>query len=151
MENEKPSFLIIHSMFDSYIFVYIVFSSSSQKMVVGVPVKLLHESQGHVVTVELKTGGIYRGKLINVEDNMNVQLKDITFTDRDGQVRKMEQIYVRGSHIRYFIVPDMLKNAPMFSNVGQKGKGIGLSKGKATVMKAQKQKGRVTGPSRTVA
>jgi hypothetical protein len=29
----------------------------------GVPVKLLHESLGHVVTVELKTGQLYRGKL----------------------------------------------------------------------------------------
>lgn len=29
----------------------------------GVPVKLLHESLGHVITVELKTGHLYRGKL----------------------------------------------------------------------------------------
>lgn len=29
----------------------------------GVPVKLLHESYGHVITVELKTGQLYRGKL----------------------------------------------------------------------------------------
>jgi len=29
----------------------------------GVPVKLLHESLGHTVTVELKTGQLYRGKL----------------------------------------------------------------------------------------
>lgn len=29
----------------------------------GVPVKLLHESLGHVITVELKTGQLYRGKL----------------------------------------------------------------------------------------
>jgi len=29
----------------------------------GVPVKLLHESLGHIVTVELKTGQLYRGKL----------------------------------------------------------------------------------------
>src|SRR5260221_11850182 len=29
----------------------------------GIPVKLLHESLGHVVTVELKTGQLYRGKL----------------------------------------------------------------------------------------
>jgi hypothetical protein len=29
----------------------------------GIPVKLLHESLGHVVTVELKTGHLYRGKL----------------------------------------------------------------------------------------
>ena len=29
----------------------------------GVPIKLLHESLGHVITVELKTGQLYRGKL----------------------------------------------------------------------------------------
>ena len=29
----------------------------------GVPVKLLHESLGHVITVELKTGQLYRGTL----------------------------------------------------------------------------------------
>jgi hypothetical protein len=31
----------------------------------GVPVKLLHESVGHIVTVELKTGQLYRGKLLD--------------------------------------------------------------------------------------
>lgn len=30
----------------------------------GVPVKLLHESLGHIITVELKTGEMYRGKLL---------------------------------------------------------------------------------------
>lgn len=30
----------------------------------GVPVKLLHEALGHVITVELKTGQMYRGKLL---------------------------------------------------------------------------------------
>jgi small nuclear ribonucleoprotein D3 len=33
----------------------------------GVPVKLLHESLGHIVTVELKTGQLYRGKLAEGE------------------------------------------------------------------------------------
>ena len=32
-------------------------------MSIGVPVKLLHESLGHTITVELKTGQLYRGKL----------------------------------------------------------------------------------------
>jgi small nuclear ribonucleoprotein D3 len=30
---------------------------------IGVPTKLLHEALGHVITVELKTGQVYRGKL----------------------------------------------------------------------------------------
>lgn len=36
----------------------------------GVPVKLLHESLGHIVTVELKTGQLYRGKLAEGEPSL---------------------------------------------------------------------------------
>lgn len=42
---------------------------------------------------------------------MNVQLKDITVTARDGRVSHLEQVYIRGSHVRFFIVPDMLRYA----------------------------------------
>ena len=47
------------------------------------------------------------------EDSLNVSLRDITVTGRDGRVTQLEQVYIRGSMIRYFIVPDMLQNAPM--------------------------------------
>ena len=40
---------------------------------------------------------------------MNVQMKDITVTARDGRVSHLDQIYIRGSHVRFFIVPDMLR------------------------------------------
>lgn len=43
------------------------------------------------------------------EDNMNVQLRDIQVTARDGRVSHLDQVYIRGSHVRYFIVPDMLR------------------------------------------
>jgi small nuclear ribonucleoprotein (snRNP)-like protein len=46
----------------------------------GIPVKLLHEAAGHVVTAELKTGEVYRGTLVECEDNWNCQLENITFT-----------------------------------------------------------------------
>jgi small nuclear ribonucleoprotein (snRNP)-like protein len=46
----------------------------------GIPVKLLHEAAGHVVTVELKTGEVYRGAMVECEDNWNCQLDSITFT-----------------------------------------------------------------------
>ena len=100
----------------------------------GVPVKLLHESLGHIITVELKTGQLYRGKLAEgmtisfnsflfevkrvfeflAEDNLNISLKDITVTGRDGRVSQLDQVYIRGSMVRFFIVPDMLQNAPMY-------------------------------------
>jgi len=51
-----------------------------------------------------------------VEDNCNVQLRDITMTARDGRVSHLEHVYIRGSHVRFFVIPDMLRNAPMFRN-----------------------------------
>lgn len=41
---------------------------------------------------------------------MNCQLRDITVTARDGRVSHLDQVYIRGSHVRYFIVPDMLRS-----------------------------------------
>ena len=43
---------------------------------IGVPIKLLHEGEGHVVTVELKNGETYRGMLTEAEDSMNCQMKE---------------------------------------------------------------------------
>lgn len=60
----------------------------------GVPVKLLHEAMGHIVTLELKTGQIYRGKLLDAEDNMNCQLREITVTHRDGRVTQLDQVHI---------------------------------------------------------
>lgn len=74
------------------------------------------------------------------EDNMNIQLAEITVTARDGRVSQLDRVYIRGSNVRFFIVPDMLKNAPMFKQVGPgalKGRGIGLGRGRATVARAQ--------------
>ena len=37
-------------------------------MSIGVPIKVLHEAEGHIVTCETNTGEVYRGKLIEAED-----------------------------------------------------------------------------------
>jgi small nuclear ribonucleoprotein D3 len=48
----------------------------------GVPVKLLHESLGHIITVELKTGQLYRGKLAEgATDSFILHLVFWTVTD----------------------------------------------------------------------
>ncbi|KZZ92966.1 small nuclear ribonucleoprotein Sm D3 [Moelleriella libera RCEF 2490] len=108
---------------------------------IGIPIKLLNEAQGHIVTLEITSGQTYRGKLLDggvvAEDNMNVQLKDITVTARDGRVSHLEQVYIRGSHVRFFIVPDMLRNAPMFRSRNLRGRGVGLARGRATVSRAR--------------
>lgn len=38
---------------------------------IAVPTKLLHESLGHVITVELKTGQVYRGKLFDGQSSFS--------------------------------------------------------------------------------
>jgi small nuclear ribonucleoprotein (snRNP)-like protein len=53
---------------------------------IGIPIKVLHDAEGHTVTVELKTGEVFRGKLDEAEDNMNVHLSNCTKTAKDGKV-----------------------------------------------------------------
>eukprot|EP00210_Caulerpa_lentillifera_P002168 g2082.t1 len=96
---------------------------------VGIPIKLLHESEGHLVTVELKTGETYRGDLHDAEDNWNVQLKDVTATARDGRVSHLDHIFIRGSRVRFIVVPEMLKNAPMFKRIDPKHRGKNIAMG----------------------
>ena len=77
---------------------------------------------------------------------MNCQMTAVTVTYRDGRVAQLENIYIRGSKIRFLILPDMLKNAPMFKNMGR-GRGAaagsaGASRGKSAILRAQAARGR---------
>ncbi|KAJ3672317.1 hypothetical protein LUZ60_007038 [Juncus effusus] len=117
----------------------------------GIPVKLLHEAAGHVVTVELKTGELYRGSLIECEDNWNCQLENITFTSKDGKVSQVEHVFIRGSRVRFMIIPDMLKNAPMFkrleARIKGKGSSLGVGRGRAVMRAKQQAVGRGAPPA----
>lgn len=112
-------------------------------MSIGVPIKVLHEAEGHIITCETNTGEVYRGKLIEAEDNMNCQMANITVTYRDGRTAQLENVFIRGSKIRFLILPDMLKNAPMFKKVGVKqGSSAVAGRGKSALLKAQVARGR---------
>ena len=103
-------------------------------MSIGVPIKVLHEAEGHIVTLETTMGELFRGKLVEAEDNMNCLMGNITVTYRDGRTAQLEQVYIRGSKIRFLILPDMLKNAPMFKNI--KGPKSGQGRGKTAIIRA---------------
>lgn len=64
-------------------------------------------------------------------------MSNITVTYRDGRVAQLEQVYIRGSKIRFLILPDMLKNAPMLKSMKNKNQGSGAGRGKAAILKAQ--------------
>ena len=115
----------------------ISFLCTAPVMSIGIPIKLLHEAEGHIVTLETTTGDVYRGKLLEAEDNMNCQMQNITVTARDGRVTQVEQVFIRGSMIRFLILPDMLKNAPMFKPKSSGSRGVSAGGGKSAMLRAQ--------------
>lgn len=66
---------------------------------------------------------------------MNCQLSGVAVTQRDGRVHQLESVYIRGSKLRFLILPDMLKNAPMFKRQGTKPGSAG--RGKSAILRAQ--------------
>jgi len=81
---------------------------------VGIPIVLLHDAEGAVVTVETTRGELIRGLLFEAEDMMNLYIKNAVVTDPNGNKRKVDQLYLRGPEIVFIVLPDMLKHAPMF-------------------------------------
>lgn len=55
-------------------------------------------------------------------------MSHVTVTYRDGRVAQMENVYVRGSKVRFIILPDMLRNAPMFKSKMTMGGAAGRGK-----------------------
>lgn len=72
---------------------------------------------------------------VEAEDNMNCQMQNLTVTYRDGRTSQLENVFIRGSKIRFLILPDMLKNAPMFKKQGTKAGVAG--RGKSAILRAQ--------------
>jgi small nuclear ribonucleoprotein D3 len=53
---------------------------------------------------------------------MNMRLDDVYMTCRDGKQLRFDQIFIRGSQVRFIIIPDMLKNSPMFRRIANQAK-----------------------------
>eukprot|EP00483_Globobulimina_turgida_P008446 UN08463 len=100
---------------------------------IGVPIKLLHECVGHIICVETITGEMFRGQLDGAEDSMNIRVHHVTHWNKNGETRKLNNVYIRGSKIRFIVVPDMLKHAPMFKRLDpaykKYGTGLGMGRG----------------------
>lgn len=81
---------------------------------------------------------------------MNIQLKDITVTARDGRVSHLEQVYIRGSHVRFFIVPDMLRYAQTLNPPPPLNNSPSYAKGYSGDNKNKKKRAPVTNVSARV-
>jgi small nuclear ribonucleoprotein D3 len=53
-------------------------------------------------------------------------------TARDGRIFRLENVYLRGGHIKFIVLPDILKNAPILKKIqGLKSKKIEEDGGKS--------------------
>ena len=71
------------------------------------PLSLLRTAQGHPMLVELKNGDTYNGRLELCDSWMNIKLRDVIWTSRDGdRFWKLPEVYVRGNSVKYMTIPD---------------------------------------------
>eukprot|EP00419_Tripos_fusus_P049598 CAMPEP_0172837044 /NCGR_PEP_ID=MMETSP1075-20121228/26910_1 /TAXON_ID=2916 /ORGANISM="Ceratium fusus, Strain PA161109" /LENGTH=156 /DNA_ID=CAMNT_0013680371 /DNA_START=82 /DNA_END=553 /DNA_ORIENTATION=- len=78
---------------------------------------LLRTAQNQPMMVELKNGETYSGVLASCDGFMNLHMRDIVCTSRDGErFWKIPECYVRGNSIKYLRLPDevidMVKDEP---------------------------------------
>mmetsp|Transcript_2072 Transcript_2072/g.5559 ORF Transcript_2072/g.5559 Transcript_2072/m.5559 type:complete len:155 (+) Transcript_2072:225-689(+) len=76
------------------------------------PLGLLRGAQNNSILVELKSGETYNGTLNAIDSWMNMSLKDVVCTSKDGdQFWKIAEVYVRGNTIKSIRVPDAVVGA----------------------------------------
>ncbi|XP_022903169.1 U6 snRNA-associated Sm-like protein LSm4 [Onthophagus taurus] len=92
------------------------------------PLSLLRTAQNHPMLVELKNGETYNGHLVSCDNWMNINLREVICTSRDGdKFWRMPECYIRGSTIKYLRIPDevidMVKEETAVKNRGRDNKG----------------------------
>jgi small nuclear ribonucleoprotein D3 len=78
--------------------------------------KILKDSKPFLISIETKGNKIFRGNLIFVEENMNCMLENTISIDPNGKISKFKSVFLRGSNIKLFIIPDSLKQVPFLEN-----------------------------------
>ncbi|KAK6805011.1 hypothetical protein RDI58_002795 [Solanum bulbocastanum] len=83
------------------------------------PLSLLKTAQGHPMLVELKNGETYNGHLVNCDTWMNIHLREVICTSKDGdRFWRMPECYIRGNTIKYLRVPDEVGGIKILANLG---------------------------------
>lgn len=59
--------------------------------------------------VELKNGETYNGHLVNIDTWMNLNLRDVVRTGKDGdKFWKVPELYIRGNTVKYLRIPEVV-------------------------------------------
>ncbi|DAA78895.1 small nuclear ribonucleoprotein [Trichophyton mentagrophytes] len=71
-------------------------------------VRFLMKCANETVTIELKNGTILHGTIASVSPQMNTALRTVKMTPKGRDPISLDSINIRGSTIRYYILPDSL-------------------------------------------
>ncbi|KAF7022200.1 hypothetical protein CFC21_046920 [Triticum aestivum] len=102
------------------------------------PLSLLKTAQGHPMLVELKNGETYNGHLVNCDTWMNIHLREVICTSKDGdKFWRMPECYIRGNTIKYLRVPDevidKVQEETSKSRSDRKPPGVGRGRGRGDI------------------
>ncbi|XP_031555015.1 U6 snRNA-associated Sm-like protein LSm4 [Actinia tenebrosa] len=93
------------------------------------PLSLLRTAQNHPMLVELKNGETYNGHLVSCDNWMNINLREVICTSRDGdRFWKIPECFIRGSNIKYLRIPDEVIDM-VKEEAKQQGRGRGGGRG----------------------
>ena len=87
-----------------------------RNMPISKPLDLYGQGVGFIVTIHLKCHTVVRGLLIQLDDNMNSYLKNVSVTEPNLATRSVDEFYIRGSQICYIMLPDMLRYSPLLNS-----------------------------------
>lgn len=104
------------------------------RRIIGFPVMLLQDAEGMIVTIETKSGDLYRGFLDSAEDCMNCRMYNVLVVRPDGSTLQLDRVFVPGRQICMAVLPKMLEQAPIFKRVRAKKEGkqllLGMGRGR---------------------
>ena len=78
---------------------------------IQLPLNLFEKARGSQITVELKNGFKYIGKLIRCDIYMNVHLEEVTLIKTNGEKFELKNVVIRGYGIRTFSIDQSLVEA----------------------------------------
>lgn len=82
--------------------------SVSGKRIIGMPTLLLYEAEGCTALIQTRDGSIYRGIIMEVQDNWNLNMKNVTMkTKYSNEIIPFEMLFIRGAQISFIVLPEM--------------------------------------------
>ncbi|TPX31453.1 hypothetical protein SmJEL517_g05178 [Synchytrium microbalum] len=90
------------------------------------------------VTIELKNGTIVNGTVTGVDMQMNTHLKTVKMTVKNKEPMQLDTLSIRGSNIRFYILPDslpldtlLIDDSPKAKSKKKEGAARGRGRGRA--------------------